>query len=82
MLAAGIGSMILGTASGQGILTLLMIPLYFLLDWILRLMLEAAFGIVEQPEEQPVPAAATSDGPEDDVETEAARPPAGETLNG
>jgi small-conductance mechanosensitive channel len=78
LLAAGIGSMILGTASGQGTLTLLIIPLYFLLDWILRLMLEAAFGIVDQPQEQPVPAAATSDGPEDDGETEAAQPFAGE----
>ena len=78
LLAAAIGSAILGTASGQGILTLLMVPLYFLLDWILRLMLEAAFGIVAQPQEQPVPAAATSDGPEDDVETEAAPVPASE----
>ena len=78
LLAAAIGSAILGTASGQGILTLLMVPLYFLLDWILRLMLEAAFGMVEQPQEQPVTAAATSDGPEDDVEAEAAPSPAGE----
>jgi len=80
LLAAGIGSMILGTASGQGILTLLMVPLYFMLDWILRLMLEAAFGIVDQPQEQPAPAAATSDGPEDDAETEAAPSPDGEAL--
>jgi len=79
LLAAGTGSMILGTASGQGILTLLMVPLYFMLDWILRLILEAAFGIVAQPKEQIVPAEATSDGPEDDVETEAAQPAAGET---
>jgi small-conductance mechanosensitive channel len=78
LLAAGIGSMILGTASGQGTLTLLMVPLYFLLDWILRLMLEAAFGMVDQPREQPVLAAAISDGPEEDLETEAAPPPAGE----
>jgi small-conductance mechanosensitive channel len=55
-----------------------MVPLYFLLDWILRLILEAAFGIVEQPEEQIVLAEATSDAPEDAVETEAARPPTGE----
>jgi len=78
LLASGIISAILGTASGQGILTLLMVPLYFLLDWILRLILEAAFGIVEQPEEQIVLAEATSDAPEDAVETEAARPPSGE----
>ena len=69
---------ILGFASGQGILTLLMVPLYFLLDWILRLMLEAAFGMVKQPEAQPAPAEAISDGPEDDFETEASRQTAGE----
>jgi len=82
LLAAGIGSMILGTASGQGMLTLLMVPLYFLLDWILRLMLEAAFGLVaepqEQPQKQPVSAAATSDGLDEDLETEAAPAPTGE----
>ena len=80
LLAAAIGAAILGTASGQATLTLLMIPLYFMLDWILRLMLEAAFGIVEQPEEQPVPAAAASDAPEDDIETEADRPDADEVA--
>jgi len=79
LLAAGIGASILGTASGQASLTLLIIPLYFMLDWILRLMLEAAFGIAEQPEEQPVPAETTSDGSEDDGETEAAPSPNGET---
>ncbi|MGB5749492.1 MAG: mechanosensitive ion channel family protein [Desulfobacterales bacterium] len=79
LLAAGTGSMILGTASGQGMLTLLMVPLYFLLDWILRLMLEAAFGLVAEPKEQPVPAEETSDGPEDNGEAEAAQPVAGET---
>jgi small-conductance mechanosensitive channel len=76
LLAAAIGANILGTASGQASLTLLMIPLYFMLDWILRLMLEAAFGIVEQP----VPAAAASDAPEDDIETEADRPDAEEVA--
>jgi len=78
--AAAIGSAILGTAAGQGSLTLLMVPLYFMLDWILRLVLEAAFGLVEQPEKQPAPAAAKSEDPEDDVETEAAQPVAGETA--
>jgi small-conductance mechanosensitive channel len=73
LLAASIGAAILGTASGQALLTLLMIPLYFMLDWILRLMLEAAFGIVEQQEEQPVPATATSDVPQDAIETESDR---------
>jgi small-conductance mechanosensitive channel len=72
LLVAGIGSRILGTAAGQGSLTLLMVPLYFMLDWILRLILEAAFGIVEQPQDQPVPAEDTSYEPEDKVETEAA----------
>ena len=47
-----------------------MVPLYFLMDWILRLMLEAAFGMVKQPAAQPAPAEAISDGPEDDIETE------------
>lgn len=78
LLAAAIGAGILGTASNQAILTLLMVPLYFMLDWFLRLMLQAAFGIVEQPREQPMPAEATSDGPQDAVETEAAPAPAGE----
>ena len=32
-----------------GVKTLLIIPLYFLLDWILRRILEAAFGIVQKP---------------------------------
>ncbi|MGD9054380.1 MAG: mechanosensitive ion channel family protein [Desulfobacterales bacterium] len=71
LLAAAIGAGILGTASNQAILTLLMIPLYFLLDWILRLMLEAAFGIVGQPQEQTAHADAVSVEPEEKVETEA-----------
>ena len=78
LLAAGIGSMILGTATGHGILTLLMVPLYFMLDWFLRLMLEATFGLVEQPKEQIVLAEATADVPADDIETETTRPPAAE----
>ena len=82
LLAAAIGSAILGTASGQGTLTLLMVPLYFLLDWILRLMLDAAFGMVAQPQEQPVIAAAVSDGAEDVVEAEAAPQLAGEPSEG
>ena len=82
LLAASIGAGILGTASNQAVLTLLMIPLYFMLDWILRLMLEAAFGIVEQPEEQAVPAEATSEAPEEDIETEDTGTPAGEIAEG
>jgi len=80
LLASAIGSMILGTSSGQATLTLLMVLLYFILDWILRLMLEAAFEIVPQPREQPVLAEATSDGPEEDGETEAAQPTGGKNL--
>ena len=34
-----------------GLKTLLIIPLYFLLDWILRRILEAAFGIVQKPDD-------------------------------
>jgi small-conductance mechanosensitive channel len=78
LLAASIGAGILGTASNQAIFTLLMVALYFMLDWILRLMLQAAFGIVEQPREQPMSDEATSDGPQEAVETEAAPTPAGE----
>jgi small-conductance mechanosensitive channel len=80
LLAAGIGSTILGTASGQGMLTLLMIPLYFMLDWILRLMLGAAFGIVEQPQEQPAAAVEKSDDAEDDEALETVASPAGEAA--
>ena len=72
LLAAAIGSSILGTASGQGILTLLMVVLYFMLDWILRMMLQAAFGIVEQPDEQTVLAEAAALNSEDEVQAEAA----------
>lgn len=40
---------ILGLSGGKGTLTLLMVPLYFLLDWMLRRALDAIFGIVETP---------------------------------
>jgi small-conductance mechanosensitive channel len=80
LLAASIGAGILGSASGQALLTLLMIVLYFMLDWILRLMLEAAFGIVEQPEEQPVPAAVAVEAPQEAIETEDTATPAGEAA--
>jgi len=78
LVASAIGSSILGTNSGQAILTLLMVALYFMLDWILRLMLEAAFGIVAQPQEQLVPAEEKSDDPEDTAEIEIAASPKGE----
>jgi len=79
LLAASIGAGVLGTASNQAVLTLLMIPLYFMLDWILRLILEAAFGIVAQPEEKPVAAEAESEEPGDADEAEVSGQPAGET---
>jgi small-conductance mechanosensitive channel len=47
---------VLGIAKGQALLTLLMIPLYFLLDWLLRQVLQAAFGVVEKPEPPAHPA--------------------------
>jgi small-conductance mechanosensitive channel len=34
-----------------GLKTLLIVPLYFLLDWILRRILEVAFGIVQKPDD-------------------------------
>jgi small-conductance mechanosensitive channel len=71
LLAAAVGARVLGTASNQAVLTLLMVPLYFMLDWILRLMLEAAFGIVGQPQKQAALADSASEAPEDKVETEA-----------
>ena len=61
-------------ASGPGILTLLMVPLYFLMDWILRLILERAFGMVEDNQAKPVPVEASSTEPEDDGASEAASP--------
>jgi small-conductance mechanosensitive channel len=71
---------ILGFASNQGWLTLLMVPLYFLLDWILRSILEAAFGIMQENNTQPVPANVSSADPEGDGVSEAAQPSAGETA--
>ena len=78
LLAASVFSAILGTASGQAILTLLMVPLYFMLDWLLCSMLHAAFGIVDQPQEPQMPAEAKSGGLQDDDEagTEASTPAA------
>jgi small-conductance mechanosensitive channel len=51
MLVLSIVNRILGLAQGRGILTLLMVPLYFLLDWLLREALEKIFGIVGVQEE-------------------------------
>jgi small-conductance mechanosensitive channel len=60
LLVVAVLNRILGLEPNRGILTLLMVPLYFLMDWILRLILEAAFGIVKVDEVQPVPAEASS----------------------
>jgi len=70
----------LGFGAGQGWLTLLMVPLYFLLDWILRLILEAAFGIVEQNKAEPVAAEDSSTKREDDDVYEAAQTVPDETV--
>ena len=42
-------------------------------------MLESSLGMVEQSQEQPVLPGATSDGPEEGLEIQAASSPAGET---
>jgi small-conductance mechanosensitive channel len=69
----------LGFAAGQATLTLLLVPLYFLLDWILRLILETAFGMVAENNSKPLPAKASSAKQEDDGVSEAARAIVGET---
>ena len=83
LLVVSTGTRIMGTASGQGTLTLLMVPLYFLLDWILRLILKAAFDVVETPREAPaaaddpggeVQAAASEDQQQDGAAGEASAP--------
>jgi moderate conductance mechanosensitive channel len=66
-------------ASGPGILTLVMVPLYFLMDWILRLILETAFGLVADNQTKPAPAEASAAEPEDDNVPEAASPAGSET---
>jgi small-conductance mechanosensitive channel len=65
--------------SGRATLTLLMVPLYFLMDWILRSILDAAFGIVQDNTVRPVPAEASSAGSEDADESEAAPAAAGQS---
>jgi len=79
LLVFSIINQILGLASGQGILTLLMVPLYFLMDWILRLILETFFGMVADTKAKPLPAEASPTEQEDDGVSEAALPSVGET---
>ncbi|NNL76732.1 MAG: mechanosensitive ion channel family protein, partial [Desulfobacterales bacterium] len=69
---------ILGFASGKETLTLLMVPLFFLLDWILCLILEAAFGTLGENKIRPVSAEASVAESEDDDVVEAAQPAATE----
>ena len=69
----------LGFAAGQATLTLLIVPLYFLLDWILRLILETAFGMVAENNSKPVPAKSLSTEQEEDGVSEAARPTVSQT---
>jgi small-conductance mechanosensitive channel len=76
---------LMGLEPGRGALTLIMIPLYFLLDWLLRQGLEAAFGIAGKPDafanaivaEAPQPAADKSAEPD----TEATQAAAGESMD-
>jgi len=79
LLVSSVFSAVLGTSSGQAILTLLMVALYFMLDWLLRSMLEAAFGLVEQRphEEQPAPVSGSAESAQEGAETEAALQAAG-----
>jgi len=75
---------LLGFSAGRGTLTLLMVPLYFLMDWILRLILDKAFGIVQVNNTQALPAEASpaepagegvpEDAPATDAETAKTRP--------
>jgi small-conductance mechanosensitive channel len=52
------------------------VPLYFLLDWILRLILEAAFGMVAENKTQPATANASTTEEKDDGGSEDAQPTA------
>ena len=77
---------ILGFASGQGMLTLLMVPLYFLMDWILRLILEKAFGMVAENQAKPLQTKAPSTKQEGEDDSgagvsEAARPAVSDTSD-
>jgi len=62
LLVVGVLNRIMGLDPNRAILTLLMVPLYFLTDWILRLILNAAFGIVKDNKTQPLPAQTSSVG--------------------
>jgi len=77
LLVFGVLNLILGFGTGKAVLTLLMVPLYFLLDWILRSILEAAFGLVEEDKRRPVPVEVSPVDPQSDDVSEAARPGAG-----
>ncbi len=72
LLVVSLINRILDLESGRATLTLLMVPLYFLMDWILRSILEAAFGIVQDNTARPVPAETAPAVSEDADESEAA----------
>ena len=74
LLVVGVLNRVLGFEAGRATLTLLMVPLYFMMDWILRLILEAAFGIVKVNKTQPVPAQASSAEITAEGESEEAQP--------
>ncbi len=80
LLACSVFSAILSAASGQATLTLLMVPLYFMLDWILCSILNAAFGIVDQPQGPRKPAEAKSGGLQDEAGAAAPPPAAGQAA--
>jgi small-conductance mechanosensitive channel len=67
---------ILGFEAGRATLTLLMVPLYFLMDWILRSILGAAFGIVQENKAQSLPAEVSAAEPEGGDVSETAGPDA------
>ncbi|HSO19588.1 MAG TPA: hypothetical protein VLT88_09035, partial [Desulfosarcina sp.] len=73
-------SAVLGTSTGQAKWTLLMVVLYFLMDWLLRLMLEAAFGIVEKPPASSLPKAAQPVDSKEFSELDGGPPAAEETA--
>ncbi len=76
----GVINRILGFGAGRAILTLLMVPFYFLLDWILRSILEAAFGLAEEVKRPPVPVKVLPVEPQSNDVSEAAEPGAAETA--
>lgn len=65
-------------AQNNGLKTLLLVGLYFLLDWLLKQVLEAAFGLAQKADHTPVPvsagAAAAAEVPVETAEKDDAPP--------